>query len=71
MLFSKFESFGVLDFFEVVVVDDFLRPRREGLGRSWVVVVGWSLVEDLGGFVLLGNLEEKKMVENLEGVSEL
>lgn len=66
MLLSKFESFGVLDFLEVVVVDDFLRPRREGLGGSWVVV-RWSLVEDLGVFVLWGNLEEKKMV----GVSEL
>lgn len=33
-----------------------------------VVVVGWSLVEDLGGVVLLVNLEEeKKMV----GFSEL
>lgn len=51
MLISKFESFGVLDFFEVVGVDDFLRPRREGVGGSWVVV-GWSLVVDLGGFVL-------------------
>lgn len=69
MLLSKFESFEVLDFLEVVGVDDFFRPRREGLGGSWVVVVvGWSLVEDLGGFVLLGNLEEeKKMV----GISEL
>lgn len=51
MLISEFESFGVLDFLEVVGVDDFLRPRREGVGGS-CVVVGWSLVVDLGGFVL-------------------
>lgn len=70
MLVSKFESFWGFEVF-LAVLDDFLGPRGEGLGGSWVVVE-WSLPLDaLSGFFLWGSLEEKKMVEKLKWVSEL
>lgn len=43
MLVSKFESFWGFEVF-LAVLDDFLGPRGECLGGSWVVVE-WSLLE--------------------------
>lgn len=69
MLVSKFESFWGFELF-LAVLDDFLGPRGEGLGGSWVVVE-WSLLEHFSVFFLWGSLEEKKMEEKLKWVSEL